>query len=168
MRRQGLAALGFNVDKESDDAGLMFKYYQCGGGKDGVIGAGQLAHGLVAPTSVKEVIVSRPGATQALYLFTFGDSPLDIPMLIEANEAVLAVGNEQQRSRSMDAALINLSPLTATRTPPAASATGTSNLAFVRTRSVLNAVYFLPLPATSARSLMPCLSPGFKGPHNPA
>lgn len=75
------------------------------GGKVGVIGAGRLSDGLVVTPSVKAAIVSKLRATEGLYVFAFGDSPLDLPMLMEANEAVVVVGNEQHRSRSMDAAL---------------------------------------------------------------
>ncbi|PHH76384.1 hypothetical protein CDD80_1566 [Ophiocordyceps camponoti-rufipedis] len=40
-----------------------------------------------------------------LHVYAFGDSPLDLPMLLEANEAIVVVGDEQTRSRSMDDAL---------------------------------------------------------------
>lgn len=41
-----------------------------------------------------------------MYVCAFGDSPLDLSMLRMANEAVVVIGEQQERSKTMDAELM--------------------------------------------------------------
>ncbi|KAL4939264.1 hypothetical protein BDV06DRAFT_38815 [Aspergillus oleicola] len=66
-----------------------------------VVGGGRIADEVVVTPSVKESLVTR-AQVHGLYTLAFGDSPLDLPMLIAAHEAVVVVGEEQNRSKSMD------------------------------------------------------------------
>ncbi len=70
-----------------------------------VIGGGRLADGLVVTPEVKASLVLRLRTSHKLYVWAFGDSPLDLPMLAQADEAVVVVGAKDSRSKSMDAAL---------------------------------------------------------------
>ncbi|KAK6955502.1 hypothetical protein Daesc_003142 [Daldinia eschscholtzii] len=70
-----------------------------------VIGGGRIADGLVVTPEVKASLVTYLRSTYGLYIWAFGDSPLDLPMLIQAHKAVVIVGKEEERSKSMDAAL---------------------------------------------------------------
>ena len=67
-----------------------------------VIGGGRIADGFVVTDSVKTALVSRFRDVHHLYVFAFGDSPLDLGMLSEAHEAVVVVGEEPIRSKSME------------------------------------------------------------------
>jgi uracil phosphoribosyltransferase len=42
-----------------------------------------------------------------MYVWAFGDDVLDLPMLSKADQAIVVVGEEQTRSKTMDAALLN-------------------------------------------------------------
>lgn len=70
-----------------------------------VIGGGRIADGFVMTPSVKTTLASRFRDVHHMYVFAFGDSPLDIGMLSEAHEAVVVVGEETIRSKSMENAL---------------------------------------------------------------
>ncbi|RDA86961.1 hypothetical protein CP532_6729 [Ophiocordyceps camponoti-leonardi (nom. inval.)] len=70
-----------------------------------VLGGGRIADGFTVTPAVKAAVVSQLRRTDKLHVTAFGDSPLDLPMLREADEAIIAVGDEATRSRSMDAAL---------------------------------------------------------------
>ncbi|KAF4592441.1 uracil phosphoribosyltransferase [Ophiocordyceps camponoti-floridani] len=70
-----------------------------------VIGGGRLADGFIVTPQEKAAVVSQLRHKDALHVYAFGDSPLDLPMLLEANEAIVVVGDERTRSRSMDDAL---------------------------------------------------------------
>ncbi|KAI0163865.1 uracil phosphoribosyltransferase-domain-containing protein [Xylariaceae sp. FL1272] len=70
-----------------------------------VIGGGRIADGFVVTAAVKASIVSRLRDVHRLYVIAFGDSPLDLPMLRAADQAIVVVGEEGTRSKTMDAAL---------------------------------------------------------------
>ena len=72
-----------------------------------VIGGGRIADGFVVTPSVKTALVSRFRDVHHMYVFAFGDSPLDLGMLSEAHEAVVVVGEEPIRSKTMEEALKN-------------------------------------------------------------
>ena len=70
-----------------------------------VIGGGRIADGFVVTAVVKAALVARLQHTHQLYVWAFGDSPLDLGMLKLADQAIVVVGEEPTRSKSMDAAL---------------------------------------------------------------
>ena len=70
-----------------------------------VIGGGRIADGFVVSAAVKGALVSRLRETHHIYVWAFGDSPLDLDMLRMADQAIIVVGEEQTRSKTMDAAL---------------------------------------------------------------
>ncbi|KAF3768732.1 hypothetical protein M406DRAFT_349858 [Cryphonectria parasitica EP155] len=61
---------------------------------------------LVVTAQVKAALVDHIQHVLHCHVLAFGDSTLDIPMLSKADEAFIVVGNEQTRSRSMEAALL--------------------------------------------------------------
>ncbi|KAI0467603.1 uracil phosphoribosyltransferase-domain-containing protein [Xylaria cf. heliscus] len=71
-----------------------------------VIGGGRISDGLVVTAAVKAALVSRLKNVYRMYVLAFGDSPLDLPMLIKADESIIVVGRESTRSQTMDVALI--------------------------------------------------------------
>ncbi|KAL3463280.1 uracil phosphoribosyltransferase-domain-containing protein [Aspergillus heterothallicus] len=70
-----------------------------------VIGGGRLKDGYVVTADVKRTLVRRAQCIHGAKVWAFGDSPLDIPMLSAADEALIVVGEETTRSKSMDEAL---------------------------------------------------------------
>ncbi|RMZ90942.1 hypothetical protein DV736_g1835, partial [Chaetothyriales sp. CBS 134916] len=70
-----------------------------------VIGGGRISEGLVVDAAVKGVLVDHMRHHHQLFVTALGDSVLDLPMLCKANQAVVVVGNEQTRSKTMDADL---------------------------------------------------------------
>ncbi|KAI9845179.1 MAG: hypothetical protein M1837_005064 [Sclerophora amabilis] len=72
-----------------------------------VIGGGRLKDGLVVTTAVKAALVARLRNLHQMYVWAFGDSPLDLEMLSKADQAIVVVGKEQTRSKTMDLALMN-------------------------------------------------------------
>lgn len=72
-----------------------------------VIGGGRISDGIVVTAAVKGALVTRLRDTHRLHVWAFGDSPLDLDMLREAHQAIVVVGEERTRSRTMDAELIN-------------------------------------------------------------
>lgn len=72
-----------------------------------VIGGGRIADGFVVTAAVKAALVARLRDIHMMYVWAFGDSPLDLEMLSKAHQAIVVVGEEQIRSKTMDAALIN-------------------------------------------------------------
>ncbi|KAI8944003.1 uracil phosphoribosyltransferase-domain-containing protein [Xylaria longipes] len=70
-----------------------------------VIGGGRISDGLVVTAAVKAALVSRLKDVYRMYVLAFGDSPLDLPMLNQADESIIVVGRESTRSKTMDAAL---------------------------------------------------------------
>jgi phosphoserine phosphatase/adenylylsulfate kinase-like enzyme len=67
-----------------------------------VIGGGRLADEYVVTANVKAALVTRLQDVYGLYVWAFGDSPLDLGMLKEANRAIVVVGEESGRSKSME------------------------------------------------------------------
>ncbi|PLB52141.1 uracil phosphoribosyltransferase [Aspergillus steynii IBT 23096] len=74
-------------------------------GSVNVIGGGRIADGLVVTPETKSALVSHLQSIYRLEVWAFGDSPLDIPMLREANYAIVVVGEESSRSKTMESAL---------------------------------------------------------------
>ena len=72
-----------------------------------VIGGGRIADGFVVSAAVKGALVARLQEAHHMYVWAFGDSPLDLDMLCKADRAIIVVGEEQTRSKIMDAALTN-------------------------------------------------------------
>lgn len=72
-----------------------------------VIGGGRIADGFIVTAAVKAALVARLRDTYQLYVWAFGDSPLDLEMLRKADQSIVVVGKEQTRSKTMDVALIN-------------------------------------------------------------
>lgn len=72
-----------------------------------IIGGGRIADGFVISAAVKGALVTRVRDTHRMYVWAFGDSPLDLDMLSKADQAIIVVSEEQTRSKSMDAALTN-------------------------------------------------------------
>lgn len=72
-----------------------------------VIGGGRVQDGYVITPEVKASLVVNLRAVHGLYVWAFGDSPLDIPMFQQADQAVVVVGERDLRSKSMEGALRN-------------------------------------------------------------
>lgn len=72
-----------------------------------VIGGGRIADGFVVTPAVKGNLVTRLRDVHQTYIWAFGDSPLDMEMLSKADQAIIVTGEEQTRSKSMDAALMH-------------------------------------------------------------
>ncbi|KAL9101252.1 MAG: hypothetical protein Q9163_003466, partial [Psora crenata] len=72
-----------------------------------VIGGGRIADGFVVSAAVKSALVGRLREAHHIYVWAFGDSPLDLGMLRKADQAIIVVGGEQTRSKTMDIALKN-------------------------------------------------------------
>ncbi|KAF9636600.1 putative uracil phosphoribosyltransferase protein [Lasiodiplodia theobromae] len=70
-----------------------------------VIAGGRVSDGFVVSAAVKAATVNHLRKSQKLYVWAFGDSPLDMMMLQEADEAVVVVGDKETRSKAMDEAL---------------------------------------------------------------
>ncbi|PKS13138.1 hypothetical protein jhhlp_000480 [Lomentospora prolificans] len=69
-------------------------------------GSRALEHGSTVITpQVKSAIVEHLQQNHNLRVWAFGDSPVDLPMLAKADEAIVVVGDRAARSRTMDAAL---------------------------------------------------------------
>lgn len=67
-----------------------------------VIGGGRLTDNLIITPDVKASLVTRLQDVHKLETLAFGDSSLDIPMLKKANRAIVVVGKEETRSKTMD------------------------------------------------------------------
>ncbi|KAF9050827.1 hypothetical protein BDZ89DRAFT_1032876 [Hymenopellis radicata] len=63
--------------------------------------------GFVVTGEVKRDLVAHMKQAYGLFVWAFGDSVLDLPMLKEADRAFVVVGEEVKRSRSMEGALLN-------------------------------------------------------------
>ncbi|KAH0566009.1 hypothetical protein GP486_000600 [Trichoglossum hirsutum] len=72
-----------------------------------VIGGGRIADGFIVTAAVKAALVARLQDIHQMYVWAFGDGPLDLEMLDKADQAIVVVGEEQTRSKAMDAALRN-------------------------------------------------------------
>ena len=71
------------------------------------IGGGRLSDSFVVTPAVKWALVAHLQDVHQLYVWAFGDSPLDLEMLCKADRAVVVVGEAHSRSKSMDAGLIS-------------------------------------------------------------
>ncbi|KAK4095971.1 hypothetical protein N658DRAFT_511606 [Parathielavia hyrcaniae] len=71
-----------------------------------VIGGGRISDGYVVTAEVKAGLVSRMRDLYGLYVWAMGDSPLDLPMMHQAHQAIVVVGQEHCRSKTMDAKLL--------------------------------------------------------------
>ncbi|MCJ1345508.1 hypothetical protein MMC31_003715 [Peltigera leucophlebia] len=69
-----------------------------------VIGGGRISDGFVVTGAVKAALVARLQNVHQMYVWAFGDSPLDLGMLSKADQAIVVVG-ENSRSTTMDDAL---------------------------------------------------------------
>ncbi|KAJ5781293.1 hypothetical protein N7457_006453 [Penicillium paradoxum] len=67
-----------------------------------VIGGGRLSDGLVITPAVKAALVSHLRTTHQLYVFAFGDGPVDLEMLQAADQAIVVTGDEENRSKTME------------------------------------------------------------------
>ena len=72
-----------------------------------VIGGGRIADGFVVSAAVKAALVNCMKEFYHITVWAFGDSPLDLDMFRKADHAIVVVGNEQTRSKTMEAALEN-------------------------------------------------------------
>jgi uracil phosphoribosyltransferase len=72
-----------------------------------VIGGGRIADGFIVTAAVKAALVARLRDAHQMYVWAFGDSLLDLEMLSKADQAIVVVGEERTRSKTMDAALMN-------------------------------------------------------------
>ena len=72
-----------------------------------VVGGGRIEDGFVVSAAVKGALVARLREVHHMSVWAFGDSPLDLDMLRKANRAIVVVGEEQTRSKTMDTALEN-------------------------------------------------------------
>lgn len=70
-----------------------------------VVGTGTMAEGFVVTPEVKADLVDYLRQIHAVRIWAVGDSVLDIPMMIKADQAVVVVGCESVRSKSMESAL---------------------------------------------------------------
>jgi uracil phosphoribosyltransferase/phosphoserine phosphatase len=71
-----------------------------------IIGGGHHSDSFVVTPSVKSALVSRLQNKYGAQVWAFGDSVLDLPMLARADKAIVVVGAEESRSRSMESALM--------------------------------------------------------------
>ncbi|KAF3158432.1 hypothetical protein TWF106_002603 [Orbilia oligospora] len=76
-------------------------------GKIKVIGGGRTIDGIVVTAAVKAAMVSRLKYYHNVHVLAFGDSVLDLPMLCQADEAIVVVGDTKTRSKIMDGALLD-------------------------------------------------------------
>lgn len=67
-----------------------------------VIGGGRVADEIVVNDEVKGALVTRLQEKHGMYVWAFGDSPLDLLMLQKADLAFVVVGEEQARSKTME------------------------------------------------------------------
>jgi uracil phosphoribosyltransferase/adenylate kinase/phosphoserine phosphatase len=72
-----------------------------------VIGGGRIADGFIVTAAVKAALVACLQNVHQKYVWAFGDSPLDLEMLGKADQAIVVVGEERTRSKTMDTALMN-------------------------------------------------------------
>lgn len=73
--------------------------------KVNVVGGGRISDGFVVSPIVKRDLVGHLQDVGRAYVWAFGDSPLDLDMLSKADRAVVVVGEERSRSKTMDVAL---------------------------------------------------------------
>ncbi|KAG9311066.1 uracil phosphoribosyltransferase-domain-containing protein [Chiua virens] len=62
---------------------------------------------VVVNAEVKAALVAHVHNVHHCHVFAFGDSPLDLDMLSKADKAIVVVGEDQTRSKTMEAALLD-------------------------------------------------------------
>lgn len=67
-----------------------------------VIGGSRLEDKIIVTAAVKAAVVKNLRDTRGLYVWAFGDGPLDVRMMRKANQAIVVVGEEGIRSKSME------------------------------------------------------------------
>ncbi|ATY65610.1 uracil phosphoribosyltransferase [Cordyceps militaris] len=70
-----------------------------------VVGGGRITDEVVMTPETKARVVSSLREQSGLYVWAFGDSTLDLPMLEAANRAIVVSGDTRNRSCSMESAL---------------------------------------------------------------
>jgi len=70
-----------------------------------VVGSGRLSQGIVVSPEVKRRVVEYLQEEHQARVWAFGDSPVDLPMLKQADHAVVVVCDETIRSKTMEKAL---------------------------------------------------------------
>lgn len=66
-----------------------------------VIGGGRIEEGMIVDRTLKGALVQYMQPGSGFQVFAFGDSPVDIEMLSKAFRAIIVVGEEKNRSKSM-------------------------------------------------------------------
>ncbi|KAH8758340.1 uracil phosphoribosyltransferase-domain-containing protein, partial [Diaporthe sp. PMI_573] len=72
-----------------------------------IIGGGRISDCFVVTPGVKAAIVERLRKHYGVQVYAFGDSEVDIPMLMAADHPFVVTGDVETRSKSMDQALMN-------------------------------------------------------------
>lgn len=72
-----------------------------------LIGGGRIVDKYVVDPKVKASLVAHLKHEYNGYVWAIGDSPLDLRMMREADRAIVVVGEEHSRSKTMDAALLD-------------------------------------------------------------
>lgn len=80
-----------------------------------IIGGGRISDGFVVTPEIKRSIVKRLRQHYGTQVYAFGDSEVDIPMLVAADHALIVTGDVETRSKSMDQALLNAPVTVCTR-----------------------------------------------------
>ena len=70
-----------------------------------VIGGTRIADGFVVTAEVKKALTAELRNTKGYKVWAFGDGPVDLGMLGEADEGIVVVGEEENRSKSMEGEL---------------------------------------------------------------
>jgi soluble P-type ATPase len=70
-----------------------------------IIRGGRISDSYVVNAAVKARLVYRLRNKYRQYVSTFGDSPLDLEMMQEADQAIVVVDDIESRSRSVDESL---------------------------------------------------------------
>ncbi|KAB5533371.1 uracil phosphoribosyltransferase-domain-containing protein [Coniochaeta sp. 2T2.1] len=71
-----------------------------------VIGGGRISDGFVVTAEVKAALVDHLQSVYNVHITAFGDSPLDLPMLRQADDAIVVVCPDEARSKTMDTPLL--------------------------------------------------------------
>ncbi|KAL4923758.1 uracil phosphoribosyltransferase-domain-containing protein [Aspergillus undulatus] len=72
-----------------------------------IVGGGRLSDEFVVTPSVKRSLVTRARQVHEACTWVFGDSPVDLPMMVAAHKAIVIVGDQHNRSKSMDRELLS-------------------------------------------------------------
>lgn len=70
-----------------------------------VVGSGPELSDCIVTPRIKADVVKHLQESHNMYVWVFGDSPLDLPMLKQADQALVVVGEQQKRSKSMEVEL---------------------------------------------------------------